>query len=77
MLKTDEITGLFRRFEAITVDYNGIECWTARELQSLLGYSQWRNFFNAIEKAKKACANAGVVCNLATVQRTKYEKPEC
>jgi len=59
MLKTDEITGLFRRFEAITVDYNGIECWTARELQSLLGYSQWRRFTNAIDKAKEACANAG------------------
>ena len=59
MIKKDEIKELFRQFEAITVDYNGLECWSARELQSLLGYSQWRRFCNAIEKAKEACANAG------------------
>ena len=59
MLKSDEITGLFRRFESITVDYNCIECWSARELQTLLGYTQWRNFLYAIEKAKESCANAG------------------
>ena len=35
MLKKDDITGLFRRFEAITVDYNGIECWSAREIKNL------------------------------------------
>ena len=59
MLKRDEITGLFRRFESITVEYNGIECWSARKLQALSGYLQWRNFFNAIEKAKESCAHAG------------------
>ena len=35
------------------------ECWSARELCSLLGYTQWRNFINVIEKAKEACNNAG------------------
>jgi len=59
MIKKDEITGLFRRFEAVTVEYNGIECWSARELQALLGYTQWRNFLNTIEKAKESCTNAG------------------
>ncbi len=28
------------------------ECWSARELCSLLGYTQWRNFINVIDKAK-------------------------
>jgi len=59
MLKRDQITGLFRRFEAVTVEFNGVECWSARELQTLLGYTQWRNFMNTIEKAKESCDNAG------------------
>ena len=35
------------------------ECWSARDLCTLLGYAQWRNFTNVINKAKEACANAG------------------
>ncbi len=36
-----------------------IECWSARELYPILGYTQWRNFMNAVDKAKEACLNAG------------------
>ena len=32
--------------------------WLARELQNLLGYADWRNFLNAVEKAKISCKNA-------------------
>ncbi|MDR3180511.1 MAG: DNA damage-inducible protein D [Prevotellaceae bacterium] len=60
MLKTEEITRLFAQFESVASEYKGVECWSARELQFLLGYTQWRNFLNAIEKAKDACRNAGV-----------------
>ena len=35
------------------------ECWSARELCTLFGYQQWRNFNNVIDKAKEACCNAG------------------
>ena len=35
------------------------ECWSARELCTLFGYQQWRNFNNVIDKAKEACYNAG------------------
>ena len=35
------------------------ECWSARELQKLLGYSLWQNFSNVINKAKDACINVG------------------
>lgn len=34
---------------------DGLEFWYARELQVVLGYSEWRNFNTAIEKAKIAC----------------------
>ena len=37
------------------------ECWSARELQKLLGYSLWQNFTNVIDKAREACENAGQV----------------
>ena len=38
---------------------NGIEFWFARDLQHLLGYSEWRNFYKVINKAKTACETAG------------------
>ncbi|MDR2815038.1 MAG: DNA damage-inducible protein D [Prevotellaceae bacterium] len=59
MLKTEDIAHLFNQFEGVAAEYNGIECWSARELQLLFGYTQWRNFLNAMEKAKEACRNAG------------------
>jgi DNA-damage-inducible protein D len=33
---------------------------SARDLQEILGYAEWRNFLNVIEKAKAACENAGI-----------------
>ena len=58
-MKSEEIIALFRQFESIANEYEGVECWSARELSNLLGYAQWRNFENIIEKAKAACENAG------------------
>lgn len=34
------------------------EFWYARDLQSLLGYKEWRNFYKIIEKAKIACESS-------------------
>jgi DNA-damage-inducible protein D len=42
------------------VDEDGNEYWVARELQPLLGYTQWRRFEETIERAKLACQNSGV-----------------
>ena len=58
-MKAEEIIELFQQFESIANEYEGVECWSARELSALLGYAQWRNFENIIEKAKYACENAG------------------
>jgi DNA-damage-inducible protein D len=38
---------------------NGIEFWLARDIQHLLGYSEWRNFTNVITKAKTSCEASG------------------
>lgn len=38
---------------------NGVEYWLARDLQQLLGYSEWRNFVAVVTKAKTACEISG------------------
>lgn len=58
-MKSDEIKNLFLAFENATSEFESIECWSARDLQILLGYSKWENFEKVIEKAKNACTNAG------------------
>lgn len=58
-MKAEEIKQLFQQFEAAAIDFKGIECWSGRELQKLLGYSKWENFEKVIDKAKGACRNAG------------------
>ena len=44
--------------EGIVFNNTKIECWSARELQPLLGYSKWENFQRAMDKAKESCKNA-------------------
>ena len=58
-MKKDEVLTLFRSFEDAVCMINETECWSARDLSELLGYQQWRNFNNVIDKAKEACRNAG------------------
>lgn len=58
-MKSQEIIDLFGQFEEVASEIEGIECWSARELQKLLGYSKWENFERVIKKAKDACINAG------------------
>jgi DNA-damage-inducible protein D len=43
-MKSQEIIELFKQFEAVASELEGIECWSARELQKLLGYSKWERF---------------------------------
>lgn len=58
-MKQDLIKELFDKFEAARYIIEGVECWSAREMQILLGYSKWENFENVLNKAKGACRNAG------------------
>ena len=58
-MKKETIDQLYKAFEQYALEVNGVECWSARELQKLLGYSKWENFTNVINKAKEACENVG------------------
>lgn len=58
-MKADEIKALFLQFEQASQSLEAIECWSARELCTLLGYSKWENFSKVIDKAKESCENAG------------------
>jgi len=45
-----------KKFEDIKqIDEFGNEYWLARELQSVLGYAQWRRFCDAIDRAMVSC----------------------
>ena len=58
-MKTEEIKALFEQFENAASTIEGIECWSARDLQHLLGYAKWENFSKVIEKAKESCLQVG------------------
>jgi len=49
----------FNQISSILEDTE-IEYWYARDLQIALGYSEWRNFNNVIEKAKISCQTAKI-----------------
>ena len=47
-------------FESLKkINQYGVEYWSARDLQSCLGYSQWHGFEPAIKKAIKSCKQSG------------------
>lgn len=59
-MKNELIKSLTTEFE----DYSqkteaGVEFWFARDIQHLLGYSEWRNFNKVILKAKTSCEITG------------------
>ncbi len=58
-MKGEEILALFEKFEQAATKVNNVECWSARSICPLLGYTDWRNFSKAIEKAKESCISAG------------------
>lgn len=59
-MKKELIQELFQKFELACYVYNDVECWSARELQVILGYTKWDNFFKVVEKAKTACKSSGI-----------------
>src|SRR5216684_7482440 len=74
MSSDDEDSGLPHTspFEAIRAEAeDGSEYWSARDLSKILGYTEWRNFTTAIEKAKEACENSGQAVSDQFVEANK------
>ena len=60
-ISTNELQaiGPSRDFESIKkLDENGVEYWEARELMSVLDYSNWQNFDAVVQKAQQSCVNS-------------------
>ena len=58
-MKKELIAELFQKFEHASYLLEGVECWSARELQVIFNYTEWRNFLKVINKAKDSCLNSG------------------
>ena len=71
-MKSEEIRKLFKLFEEVATEFEGVECWSARELQKLLGYTKWENFQKVIDKAKESCKKAGdeIIYHFPEVRKT-------
>lgn len=73
-MEKETITKLNENFEEHAYEQDGIEYWLARELQELLGYADWRNFLNAVDKAKESCKTSGEAVSDHFVDVTKMVK---
>ena len=51
---------LFKQVEDFRYSFMGVECWSAREVQKIFGYTRWDSFKKTITKAKKTCKSIGV-----------------
>jgi DNA-damage-inducible protein D len=62
-MNKNTIVTLKTSFDAVQqfVPDSDVEFWYARDLQQMLGYVQWRNFLEVVEKAKKSCQTAGAI----------------
>lgn len=59
-MKSEVVLSLTEHFEGHAQQTaGGVEFWLARDLQHLLGYSEWRNFQLVVNKAKAACEVSG------------------
>src|SRR5574344_781317 len=56
------------------IDENGTEYWYARELMSILQYSNWQNFEKIVDKAKTSCENSGINVSEHFIDISKLSK---
>ena len=74
-MKKELIAELFQKFENACYLLEGVECWSARELQEIFDYSEWRIFLKVIDKAKDSCKNSpdgGAAESLEDIALTRY-----
>lgn len=58
-MKPALIRRLCKNFEDFVHVQDGVEFWFARDIQNLLGYTEWRNFTKVLEKARGSCQTSG------------------
>ncbi|MEO5914936.1 MAG: DNA damage-inducible protein D [Luteolibacter sp.] len=60
-MKPSVIAQLLSQLEKLVqVEFeSGVEFWLARDLQSVLGYTNWQNFCKVVESAATACKTSG------------------
>jgi DNA-damage-inducible protein D len=69
------IMGPSKGFESIKkVDENGVEYWTARELQVVLGYRRWEFFDETVSRAMRSALNSGQIAEDHFRRLTKMVK---
>jgi DNA-damage-inducible protein D len=59
-MKKELIQQLFLQLEEAKYEKDGLEYWSARDFQEILGYTKWDNFFKVITKAREASEASGV-----------------
>ncbi|MBI2433933.1 MAG: DNA damage-inducible protein D [Candidatus Hydrogenedentes bacterium] len=60
-MKRELLVQLHAQFEEMVQrdEESGVEFWLARDLQQVLGYRNWENFFKVVAKAITACEQSG------------------
>ncbi len=71
-MKQEIVLQLNKSFEESAHVENDVEFWMARDIQSLLDYTEWCNFILVIDKAKTACLKSGqeIVDHFVDVNKT-------
>ncbi len=59
-MEKEQIHELFTKLEAAKYTKEGLEYWSARDFQEILGYTKWDNFLKVIQKAKDSAQTSGV-----------------
>jgi len=74
-MKNDIAKSPVKQFESLrNLSDEGAEFWSARELQTVLDYSEWRKFEQVIKKAITACKTSGYETEDHFVQLDKMVK---
>jgi DNA-damage-inducible protein D len=70
-MKKEQIQQLFEQFENACYIHQEVECWSARDLQTIFGYAEWRNFLKVVDKSKITCETSGAVVSYHFVDINK------
>src|SRR5688572_20581444 len=58
-MKIESSIELFQKLERVRYLNRELDSWSARGLQKILSYAEWRSFRKVIQRAEVTCRNAG------------------